>query len=464
MAGTGAILSLSANGKQDKYLTSNVGVSFWDFKSVNHTPFTLFYTSRPRYRNVLPDTMWPFGRTITFNINPKVSGDVLANAFLKLTLPGLPPGNAYCEQIGNALIKEYSIRINETVIQTIPGDWNVIHDELYAELTERYAKRFLVNGGNSPGTLPPSNVDLPVYVPLNFFFSRTTEILPGNSNNVNSESGARETNSADTHRAFFLLCACTKQQVYVDITFNPVSFFSNVNSISVNKIQLITEEAILSPEEVIFYKNRPHSIFYNSVYKQPTLRVDKGEGVVNSTTLQPTGCYDKYKDDILAPIPVKAFHWFLRDQRYENINVSTHFLNRYNFSNNPISTVDNEYLYQILSNARIYINNILQTGIIGNDNPPFNGTAGADYFRYVIPSTHGFAIPNRNIYTYSFSLNPREPTPIGALDFDIMESSKTYVNGHIQKIATSNAYNLNTIYIGYIILKYENDFCSLLYA
>lgn len=463
MAGTGAILTLSANGKQDEYLTSNVEDSFWDFKSVKHTHFTLFYKSRPKHRNVSPDTNWPFGSTLTFNINPKTAGDILTNAYLKLTLPALPSGYAYCGQIGNALIKEYSFRINETIIQTIPGDWNIIHDDLYAELAETYAKRFLLNGGEIIGQLPPSNAELPVYVPLNFFFSRTKNILPGNW--MNNTSTGSETNSADTYHAFFLTCACTNQQIYVDVTFNPVTFFSNVTtSLSVEKVQLVTEEATLSPEEVVFYRSQRQTNFHNTVSRQPKLRVDKGQGVVNSTTPPLPGCHDKYKDELVTNIPVKALHWFLRDQRYEDPEDQTHFLNRYNFSSNPASTVTNEYLYQILSDARVYINGQSQTGFFGKNDSPFVGTTGANYYRYVIPSTHGFTTPYRNIYTYSFSLNPREPSPSGALDFSIMDSSKTYINGHIQDVATSNTYNVSTLYIGYIFLQYENDFCSLLFT
>ena len=462
MAGTGAILTLSANGKQDEYLTSNVVDTFWDFKSVKHTHFTLFYKSRSMYRNVSPATNWPFGSSLTFNINPKTAGDVLTNAYLKLTLPALSIGYAYCGQIGNALIKEYSFRVNETIIQTVPGDWNIIHDDLYAENAETYAKRFLLNGGEGVGLLPPSNANLPVYVPLNFFFSRTKNILPGNwMNNISTGS---ETNSADTYHAFFLTCACTKQQIYVDITFNPVTFFSNVTtSLSVENVQLVTEEATLSPEEVVFYRSQRQTNIYNTVSKQPKLRVDKGQGVVNSTTPSPPGCDDKYKDELVTNIPVKAFHWFLRDQRYEDPEDPTYFLNRYNFSSNSASTVTDEYLYQILSDARVYINGHSQIGFLGKNDPPFVGTAGANYYRYVIPSTHGFTTPDRNIYTYSFALNPREPSPSGALDFSIMDSSKTYINGHIQDVATSNTYNVSTLFIGYIFLKYENDFCSLLF-
>lgn len=464
MAGTGAILTLGANGKQDEYLTSsNLVNTFWDFESVKHTHFTLFYKSIPKHRNVPPDTNWPFGTTLSFNINPKTAGDVLINAYLKLTLPALPNGYAYCGQIGNALIKEYSFRINETIIQTIPGDWNIIHDELYAEISETRAKRFMLNGGERNDLLPPSNAELPIYVPLNFFFSRTKNIIPGNW--MNNTSTGSETNSADTYHAFFLMCACTNQQIYVDVKFNPVTFFSNVTtSLSVEKVQLVTEEATLSPEEVIFYRSKKQRNIHNTVSRQPILRLDKGNGVVNSSTSPPSGCHNKYKDELVTNIPVKAIHWFLRDQRYEDSEDPTHFLNRYNFSSNPASTVTDEYLYQILSDARVYINNQSQTNFFGKNVSPFVGTTGANYYKYVIASTHGFTTPHRNIYTYSFSINPREPSPSGSLDFSIVDSSKTYINGHIQEVATSNTYNVSTLYIGFTVLQYENGFCKLLFT
>lgn len=452
MAGTGAILTLKATGKQDNYLlSSNVQDSFWNFELVRHTNFTVFYTSRPLFRNVDPSTNWPFGSTLTFNINPKTAGDVLTNCYLKVTLPG---GNTYCDQIGNALIKEYSFRVGDAVIQTVSGDWNVLHDELYSSESEKYGKRYLVNGGSAPGTLPPSSTDLALYIPLNFFFSRYRTKLPGNW--MNNRSTGSETNQADTYKSYFLTCACTQQQIYISITFNPITFFTNAAAVTLDKVQLVTEEATLSPEEVSFYRENQQTLVYNTVYRQPIFRLDKG----NSPT---SGCPDVYKDQLVCNIPTKAFHWFIRDQRYENAEDNTHFLNRYNFSSNPLSAVTNEYLSQILSDARIYINGQSQLGFLETSNPPFTKTTGANYYRYVIPNTHGYSIPDRNIYTYSFSLNPREPTPSGALDFSVMESSKTYVNGHVLDAVTSNSYNVNTHYLGYIVLRYEDDFCNLLF-
>ena len=458
MAGTGAILSLSAIGKQDEYLlSSNVQDSFWAFRTVKHTPFTLFYKSRPLFRNQSPSSNWPFGTTLTFSINPKTAGHLLTNCYLKLTLPK----GYYCNQLGNALIKEYSFIVGDNTIQTVPGDWNVIHDELYATDNERYAKRFLINGGNPDGVLPPTTSDIPLYIPLNFLFSRYKSVLPGNW--YNNISTGEKTNGADTFKPYFLTCACTQQQIYIKIEMNPITFFSNAATLSLDKVQLVTEEVTLSEEELFYYMKSPHVTIYNTVQRQPVFRLDNGQGVKNSSTGISSGCPNVYKDELMSTMPVKAFHWFIRDQRYENETDNTYYLNRYNFSSNPTANVHTEKNFQILSDARIYINGYSQLSFLDKSNPPFTNTTGSSYYKYVVTDTHGYTAPNRNIYTYSFSLNPKEPSPSGSLDFSVMNSSKDYVNGHILESATSNSYNINTHYIGYIILKYENGFCNLLF-
>lgn len=458
MAGTGAILSLSAIGKQDEYLiSSNVQNSFWTFRPVKHTPFTLFYKSRPLFRNQSPSSNWPFGTTLTFNINPKTAGHLLTNCYLKLTLPS----GYYCNQIGHALIKEYSFIVGDAVIQTITGDWNVIHDELYSTDNEQYAKRFLINGGKPDGVLPPTTSDIPLYIPLNFCFSRYRSRLPGNwYNNITTGS---QTNNAEKFKSYFCTCACTQQQIYIKIEMNPITFFSNAATLSLEKVQLVTEEVTLSEEELFYHMNSPHMSIYNTVQRQPIFRLDKGQGVKNSTTGISSGCPRIYKDELVSNMPVKAFHWFIRDQRYENENDNTYYLNRYNFSRNPTANVQTEENFQILSDARIYVNGNSQLSFLDKSNPPFTKTTGSNYYKYVVANTYGYISPKRNIYTYSFTLNPREPSPSGSLDFSLMDSSKTYVNGHILDSATSNSYNINTHYLGYIILKYENGFCNLLF-
>lgn len=468
MAGTGAKIALKAVGKQETFLEDldqNFKNSLWNYKPVQHTHFTPFFKSRSLYRNSPESSNWPFGQTITFNINPKTSGDILLNCYLKLKLPALPNGKTYCDQIGRAIIDKVSFRVGETVLQTTPTDWGIIHDEMYLDESDRYGARFLVNAGQAPDTLPTSGVsqkEVPLYIPLHLFFSRTSTILPGNW--YNNDSTGSETNVADTFRPPFYTCACTNQQIYVEVTLNPITFFTNADNVFVDKIQLVTEEATLSPEEVSYYKNNKLSIIYNTVFRQPKYNLDYSNGVKNSTSPLPTGCPHAYKDQLVTNLPVKAFHWFFRDQRYENTSDPTYFLNRFNFSSNPSSTASTEYLYEVLSDASIYTNGEKQLGFFESGGQPYTTTTGANYYKYVQSYIHGFTVPRRNIYNYSFSLNPREPSPSGSLDFSVMNSSKTFVEGRILETATSNSYNISTFFIGYMVIEYNNDSCGLLFS
>jgi hypothetical protein len=460
MAGTGAVLSLHAIGKQDEYLSDLKGDpknSFWNYKPVQHTNFSLYYRSLSAFPNTPGDQSWPFGQTVNFTLDPKTSGDVLANAFLKFTLPGLTPPAQYCDQVGQALIKEYSFRVGDTVIQTMPGDWGIIHDELYSELTEQYAHRFMFNAGQALGTLPSSGKaanPIPIYLPLNFFFSRYSTVLPGNWYNNASVSPESELDSS--FKPYFMLCACTQQKITITVTFNPITYFSNAGAVSLTKVQLVTEEASLSPEEVNFYRNNRQTYVYNTVAKQPRLRLDKGEGVKNSTGSIPSGSTLEFRNFLVTSIPVKAMHWFFRDQRYEDSSSNVHFLNRFNFCTSPTATPSQEFTNQVMKYATIRLN--------GNESLTLLNGAPGDYYKYVQSDIHKFTTPKRNIYTYSFSLKPRDPNPTGSLNFSIMESSKTVLEGRLKNEGTSNSYNMDMFYLGYIAIKYEHDFCSLVFS
>ena len=455
-AGTGAVLSLYAIGRQDAFLSSsNIEESFWKYYTIQHTDFTLYYKSNQYLRpNGSEQTNWPFGETLNFDINSKTSGDVLANCFLKLTLPGLvnPSTNTYCDQVGRAIIKEYSFRVGDQVIQTIPGDWDIIHDELYSENSEKKARKFLYNAGEDADNLPYSpNVgkDIPLYLPLQLFFSRQKNILPGNR--LSSKGVSAELENPTTYTPYFLLCACENQQITFSVTFNPITFFSNVTSLSVPQVTLVTEEASLSKEERDFYRANKQTMVYNNVSRQPTLGIDNGAGN--------TGCPLQFKNFLTNNLPVKCFHWFMRDQRYEDASSNTYFLQRYNFCSSETANVYEEYKHHIMTNATLYLNGNKQLDFFTDrDNTDITG---ANYFKYAQSLIHRFSSPIRNIYSYSFAINPRNSTPTGSLNFSVMDSSKTLLTGNIKRSASSNSYNLNMMYLGYTVLKYENGFCQL---
>ena len=94
---------------------------------------------------------------------------------------------------------------------------------------------------------------------------------------------------------------------------------------------------------------------------------------------------------------------------------------------------------------------------------PYDDVTGASYYKYVQSYIHKYNTPERNVYTYSFATNPRDPEPSGSLDFSVMDTSKTLIEGHIHEDATSNSYNVNMFYLGYIVLRYQDDFCQLVF-
>lgn len=429
MAGSGARLTLSAIGAQEKYINGKSD-SLWTYKNRQHTNFTLFYGYYKEMNTENPS--WPFGETINFDINPKTSGHALANCFLKLTLNPLQANEYYCSQIGKAIIKEYSIRIGDTVIQTIPGDWSVVHDELYADESEKFAKRTLINGGEpDDGTLPDSTSEIPLYIPLDLFFSRYKNDLPKNW----------ETQEENIFKPYLLLCACTQQIVTISVTFNPIPFFTNALNVSVkdSKILLVTEEATLSSEEVEFYRQNKQRCIYNTVMKHPITNVD---------------FTDTFKSQLITNIPVKCFHWFLREQKYQDTTSNTYYRDRYNYSTLPNCTPQQENDNPIIKDTLVRLNGDIKSNIKSNN---------SIYYKYLQSQLYKFSTPSRNIYTFSFSLNPRDPNPTGSLNFSSVESSKSFIDCSMVSGTKTNTYYANIFFLGYIILSYENDFCKLLF-
>jgi hypothetical protein len=78
-----------------------------------------------------------------------------------------------------------------------------------------------------------------------------------------------------------------------------------------------------------------------------------------------------------------------------------------------------------MSDAELFINGAQNLGFMEADTR--NSTSSANYFKHQVPFKVGLSAPLRNIYTYSFSLKPKDPLPTGALDFSQLNSDKTFL-------------------------------------
>ena len=80
----------------------------------------------------------------------------------------------------------------------------------------------------------------------------------------------------------------------------------------------------------------------------------------------------------------------------------------------------------------------------------------------MVPYQKRLSRPVRNIYTYSFSINPINVNPSGSLDFSEIQSEKTKIELKLDPGLT-DVYTLYIYYTGYQTFKFDKGFMSLVY-
>jgi len=467
-AGTGSVLSLDAIGKQDTFLTSNNNQdSFFKYENIRHSDFAMFERVTTVQNN--GSDFWPFGQSVTVTYKPTQMSDLLANIFLVMTLPGLRNVSSddtfYTDQIGRAIIDKIEFRVDEFILETLENDWNIIHDELYLSEEEKKAIKNLINGGkdNIPGLSSEiSEKPIPIILPLKLFFSRKHD--------------TQSTLLEKYYKPYFPLCAITKQEIKLTITFKPYTFFSIwtdfENKLTLDFLDVVTQEIQVSDQERHFLQQHPFEVVYETVKRNPVVDVNGSE--------------KEFKSFLVPGIPVKSIHWFVRRNVYELSSDSTdkpnrcNILNRFNFSlsenlsdrNNLeidfiTSAKSNIYLEQynpIISDAKIFLNGEQILGFVENANDRTKNDT-SNFHKLVQSQKSYLSTPIRNIYTYTFALNPKEPSPTGALDFSSIESQKSFIQcSFMENISESDNFDFYIFFTGYNVIKFANGFLAPKYA
>ena len=422
MTDAGAKVALNAIGKQDTYLTrDDPEYSLFKYEPKQHSNFTKFHRST-QVTNPGDKSNWPFGETVKVTMYPKDMGDLLSNMYVYLKFPGVSGGIQLADQLGRHLIKSVTMRVDEMVVEIFHDDWGIIYDELYLDASEKRTKRYTLNrnlaedtsslAGNS--ILSQMKSELMIPVPL--FFSRKYEGDEYPTNNPN--------------RPYFPLCAIHKQKIVFDIEFHQQSFFTDYTTpLKLDSFDIITEEMTVSHEERTFLMTQRQLFITDVVKKHPS--------IVGNDTI---------RLELVPDIPVKTLNWFLRD-------VNATFDDRFNFSANTNYSVINSYFEPVMDSAKIYIK--------GEDLPNIPNTQHP-YYKYVIPYNSRLSRPNRNIYTYTFSMNPINVEPSGSLDFGQLQSNKTVLEVKLVPGLTRE-YELHLYYVGYQTFVFDGGFMSLAY-
>jgi len=440
--GEAAKISLKAIGKQDTYLLSkDPEESFFNYTlDKRHSEFRKYHRSKI-ITNPGKIATWPFNETIKVQFNPRNMGDFLSNMWMSITLPGLDPDENYADQIGRHILKSITMYVDDLEVEKIHDDWGIIYDELYLEMSEKVANRFLVNRnlGYDDSTLDAykntARYDAEVVIPLHFFFSR--------------KYSSDEYSSNTPNRPYFPICSIYKQKIEFEFEFHKQTFFTDsAKVLTLPSFNLITEEITVSGEERNYWVTQPQLLVTDIVKKHPIIISEIGKNVI--------------RNNLVPNIPVKCIHWFLRNTTFENedvikevgeVDTGKYYIhNRFNFSSNVNFSETYTFYASVMDEASFYIN--------GNKLPNVTKTDHT-YYKYLIPSQKRLSRPIRNIYTYSFSMNPINVEPSGNLDFSAIQSDKTNIEVKLKTdnvTIQSNTFSLNMYYTGYQTFTFDNGF------
>ena len=444
--GEAAKISLKAIGKQDTYLLSkDPDESFFNYTTNRrHSDFRKYHRSKHINKPGNVAAGWPFGQTIKVEFNPRTMGDLLSNMWLSITMPGISDGN-YADQLGRHILKSVTMFVDDIEVEKIHDDWGILYDELYLEMSEKVANRFLVNRNlgfdDAPltGFEDKAQYSSDLVIPIHFFFSRKF---------ASDEYGTNKPN-----RPYFPLCSIFRQKIEFEFEFHKQTFFTDTtDTVELSTFDIVTEEITVTPDERRFLATQRQMFITDLVRKHPVALNDDGKDII--------------KNNLVPNIPVKCIHWFLRNIKFENDNdaVGTPvpatngeklYQNRYNFSSEKDFQGENTFFFPIMTEAAFYIN--------GNKLPNVSKT-NHSYYKYLIPFQKRLSRPIRNIYTYSFSLNPVNVEPSGNLDFSQLQSEKTNIEVKIEpELVSSNTYSLNMYYTGYQTFVFDKGFMSIAY-
>jgi hypothetical protein len=430
-AGTGSVLSLDAIGAQETFLIGQD--SRFNYKQKRHTNFSAYQSSVRIFSD--GSTNWPFGRTITVDnqIKPQQMGDLLKNIYLKCRMPALQDFDyfqtGYIDQIGRAILRTVSFTVDSIEIEKIYHDWNVIRDQLYLNIDQKNSIQNLINGGQAEGALN-SHGPIDLYIPLNFFF-------------------------ANNDSTYFPLCAIYNQKIKLVFDFHPVPFFTNSRvddtyqgsayKCGLEYFDIVFDQIAVTPEERFYIQTNDHKLLIETVKRQPALLIPKG-----STSA---------KNFLVPNIPVETFHWFFRRTAFEN-ELSTDnniIFNRYNFSNILSTNLTTQSNFPILSDAKFFMNGQSQLGFL--EDSKRNRPQTSYYYKYLEPLSANLSSPTRNVYTYSFAIDPAGGPLSGAIDFSKMDANKTFIDTSILASSNDNEdYNMHMFYLGLQTLTFSGGF------
>ena len=419
-------------------LNTNQPISFFPYRNVfrKHTPFGFKFTeiSSPNVNN---NSVANWGEKTTFLIDSSQSkGDLLHKMYLELILPDLTgelvtggTNTRWVNNIGHALLKSITLKIDGKIIETHDSVWM----DIWNEVTDVEEKEYGLIGKEVSivGTTPDTdfyNNKTKWYIPLHFFFTKNKALsLPMfllNNNTISIELSLR------------------RLQEVVHYDGSPT--FNSTGASNQPVLRLFTGNFYLSNEEKKAIEAKFMKGGYNFLIEIP-------ERVTENTSVTSTSSFNVNLNNLLD-YPIKEFYWVFRHA------------DRLTTTSPDVPDDQNDLggnqLFAYYGHTE---NTVLEDGIGTRD--PFTTleikvggknileeTKKSDYFRTMQPYYYHPKLDTRYIYNLSFAQNPLDYDPSGFLYLGgTAGNSVRFEFGDI--LSTDYRFNLYTL--GYRILRFS---------
>jgi|694.fasta_scaffold15771_10 hypothetical protein len=472
--GAGVLAQLVIGNKQlDTFVNINPQISYFKYAYNRHTNFGLTtvrldFINRPIFTN----------RDEKYRCNIiKSNYNILTDLYLKFTLPDIYSNDKYkfrwINNYSTLMIKRLDFVVNNTIIDSLTGEWLIISNELTEINKDNYNKLT----GNLSNYLNP-NLNIPIITINNNKFKNTYPI-GDKSNNKQSIKGREiiiplKLNFTKNPSLGFLLSKITgaDNNVWIELILEDIENLYQVYSydldmyISPKYYNEITNESIsidtfVISKEINAYIEASYVILDNaeltSIIASPQIDI-LIEKIIISSDYSFSAGIDLGNELVLtnANTHLKEIIWTLKRDDYYKFNENTNYTNSIPEDNDK----------PIMSKARIMFNKTIER------------VSDKDfiYYNQLQPYKHHTSIPKQGIYCYSFAIFPESYKPSGSLSASGINTSlyiytntsdNSYINNKLSKIGKTPynyTYRMNYYLRSMNLLRYINGTVGYLLA
>lgn len=474
--GAGELVQLVNKSNIDQYINVNPDISYFKFAYSRHTNFAL--TSIRLDFNTLPtfnDKGYKFRCPIIKN-----DYNILSDLHFRYKIPDIYSSDKHkfkwVPNYGTLMIKRAELIINNSIIDTITGEWLVISSEFtevikdnYNKLTGNISSLFdpkmdipiiTINNNRYKNAYPigdklsnkPSIRGREIIVPLSFCFTKNPSLgillskltgITDTANNIWIELTLEDIENL--------------YQVYSDDLNMYISpkYYNDLypnNKISIDTFVINKDIASYIEASCIMLDNNELANFASLPIVD--ILIDKLV-IGNDNSIIPGEDKNTTITLMGANTHIKEIIWTLKRDDYYKFNTHT------NYTNSIPENLDNP----IMTKAKIVFNKGIEK--IEKD---------SNYYNLIEPYKYHSAIPKQGIYCYSFSLYPERYKPSGSLSSAEIETAlhvyvnnqdNSSINGKLRNL-NKEPYNYNYTLSYYIrtinILRYINGNVSYAYV